>query len=142
MAPLYAIGKGKGNIAQIELSAARRKVCKTLNPKRLWPNVTPSPDPFTWPLHNACKRGALCRPPAMESYGDLAENTAALRRLVAQVPGGAAADICIFNPDLNWQLSESNIHGSGKNSPFIGWNFQTRVEHTIVGGTLIHSHSD
>ena len=55
---------------------------------------------------------------------------------------GAAADICIFNPDLNWQLNESNIHGSGKNSPFIGWNFQTRVEHTIVGGTLIHSHSD
>ena len=54
---------------------------------------------------------------------------------------GAAADICIFNPNANWQLNESNIHSSGKNSPFIGWNFQTRVEHTIVAGTLIHSHA-
>lgn len=55
---------------------------------------------------------------------------------------GATADICIMNRDANWQLDESNIHSSGKNSPFIGWNFQTRVEHTIIGGTLIHSHTD
>ena len=55
---------------------------------------------------------------------------------------GASADICIFNRDANWQLDESNIHSSGKNSPFMGWDFQTRVEHTIVGGTLIHSHTD
>ncbi|MDH5610929.1 MAG: dihydroorotase [Gammaproteobacteria bacterium] len=55
---------------------------------------------------------------------------------------GSRADICIFNRDASWQLDESNIHSSGKNSPFIGWNFQTRVEHTIVSGTPIHSHTD
>lgn len=55
---------------------------------------------------------------------------------------GARADICIFNREINWQLDESNIHSSGKNSPFMGWDFQTRVEHTIVGGTLVHSHND
>jgi len=55
---------------------------------------------------------------------------------------GSRADICIFNRDTSWQLNESNIHSAGKNSPFIGWNFQNRVEHTIVGGTLIHSHAD
>ena len=55
---------------------------------------------------------------------------------------GASADICIFNRDINWQLNESNIHSKGKNSPFMGWDFQTRVEHTIVGGTLIHSHTN
>ena len=54
---------------------------------------------------------------------------------------GSRADICIFNRDASWQLNESNIHSAGKNSPFIGWNFQNRVEHTIVGGTLIHSHA-
>ncbi|MCK5263377.1 MAG: amidohydrolase family protein, partial [Gammaproteobacteria bacterium] len=55
---------------------------------------------------------------------------------------GTSADICILNRDANWQLDNSNIHSSGKNSPFMGWNFQTRAEHTIIGGTLIHSHSD
>lgn len=55
---------------------------------------------------------------------------------------GARADICIFNRNASWQLTPSNIHSAGKNSPFMGWNFQTRVEHTIVGGTLIHSHND
>ena len=55
---------------------------------------------------------------------------------------GTSADICIFNRDANWQLDESNIHSAGKNSPFIGWNFQTRTEYTIIGGTVIHSHRD
>lgn len=55
---------------------------------------------------------------------------------------GATADICILNRDANWQLNESNIHSSGKNSPFMDWDFQTRVEHTIIDGTLIHSHTD
>ncbi len=55
---------------------------------------------------------------------------------------GATADICILNRNANWQLNESNIYSSGKNSPFMGWDFETRTEHTIIGGTLIHSHSD
>ncbi|MCK5263744.1 MAG: amidohydrolase family protein, partial [Gammaproteobacteria bacterium] len=55
---------------------------------------------------------------------------------------GTSADICIFNRDANWQLDKSNIHSAGKNSPFIGWNFQTRTEYTIIGGTVIHSHRD
>lgn len=54
---------------------------------------------------------------------------------------GSAADICIFNRDSNWQLDESSLNGMGKNSPFMGWNFQTRVEHTIIAGTVIHSHN-
>ncbi|MDH3343019.1 MAG: dihydroorotase [Gammaproteobacteria bacterium] len=55
---------------------------------------------------------------------------------------GASADICIVNRNTNWQLDESNIYSAGKNSPFIGWNFQTRAEHTVIGGVLIHSHQD
>ena len=52
---------------------------------------------------------------------------------------GASADICILNRDASWQLDDSNIHSAGKNSPFIGWNFETRAEHTIIGGTIIHN---
>ena len=55
---------------------------------------------------------------------------------------GRSANICMIKRNTNWQLDESNIHSAGKNSPFMGWNFETRVEHTIVGGTLIHSFTD
>jgi dihydroorotase len=51
----------------------------------------------------------------------------------------ARADICVFNREDNWQLDENQLHSQGKNSPFIGWNFQSKVKHTIIGGTLIHS---
>lgn len=49
------------------------------------------------------------------------------------------ADICIFNREDNWQLDESRLVSQGKNSPFIGWNFQSKVQYTIIGGTLVHS---
>lgn len=52
---------------------------------------------------------------------------------------GTTADICIFSKEDNWQLDESNLISDGKNSPFIGWNFQNKVQHTIIGGMLIHS---
>jgi dihydroorotase len=52
---------------------------------------------------------------------------------------GATADVCIFNREDNWQLDESDLISQGKNSPFFDWNFQSKVQHTIIGGTLIHS---
>jgi dihydroorotase len=52
---------------------------------------------------------------------------------------GTTADICIFNREDNWQLDENDLLSQGKNSPFIGWNFQSKVQHTIIGGTLVHS---
>ena len=52
---------------------------------------------------------------------------------------GANADICIFDAEEDWQLSEETIHSHGKNSPFIGWNFQGRVKHTIIDGDLLFS---
>lgn len=55
---------------------------------------------------------------------------------------GAIADICIFNREDNWQLDQSSLNSQGKNSPFIGWNFQSKVKHTIINGTLIHSYTD
>jgi len=52
---------------------------------------------------------------------------------------GTTADICIFDRQDNWQLDETHLLSQGKNSPFIGWNFQSKVQHTIIGGTLVHS---
>ena len=52
---------------------------------------------------------------------------------------GAIADICIFARDEDWQLSSDSINSHGKNSPFYGWNFQGKVKHTIIDGTLLFS---
>ena len=49
------------------------------------------------------------------------------------------ADICIFDKDEDWQLTENTINSHGKNSPFLGWNFQGKVKHTIINGQLLFS---
>lgn len=52
---------------------------------------------------------------------------------------GANADICIFDKDEDWQLMSDSINSQGKNTPFLGWNFQGKVKHTIVNGKLVFS---
>ncbi len=50
---------------------------------------------------------------------------------------GANADICLFDAEEDWQLTADNMHSHGKNTPFLGWNFQGSVKHTIVNGKLL-----
>ena len=52
---------------------------------------------------------------------------------------GANADICIFDENEDWQLSNETIHSHGKNTPFPGWNFQGKVKHTIINGKVLFS---
>ena len=52
---------------------------------------------------------------------------------------GANADICIFDDNEDWQLTTDLINSNGKNTPFLGWNFQAKVKHTIVNGDLLFS---
>jgi len=52
---------------------------------------------------------------------------------------GDNADICIFDENEDWQLTADSIYSHGKNTPFLGWNFQGKVKHTIVNGDLLYS---
>jgi len=52
---------------------------------------------------------------------------------------GASADLCIFDDSEDWQLLETSIHSHGKNTPFLGWNFQGKVKHTIIDGKVLFS---
>lgn len=49
------------------------------------------------------------------------------------------ADICIYDPDHEWQLDTSTMLSRGKNTPLEGWNFRGKVRHTIIDGRLVHS---
>jgi dihydroorotase len=51
----------------------------------------------------------------------------------------ANADICIFDENEDWQLSTDSINSNGKNTPFLGWNFQGKVKHTMVNGVVLFS---
>jgi len=52
---------------------------------------------------------------------------------------GKTADICIFDAEEDWQLTSDTIHSHSKNTPFLGWNLQGKVKHTLVDGKLIYS---
>jgi dihydroorotase len=52
---------------------------------------------------------------------------------------GARADLCLFDANEDWQLTEDMINSRGKNSPFIGWNLQGRVKHTVIDGRLLYT---
>lgn len=54
-----------------------------------------------------------------------------------QLKTGAIADICIFDIDEDWQVEESTIRSKGKNTPFLGWNMQGKVKHTIINGQIV-----
>ena len=52
---------------------------------------------------------------------------------------GHAADICVYDPEQRWTLSENEMLSQGHNTPFIGWEFNGRVRQTLVDGKIIFS---
>ena len=51
---------------------------------------------------------------------------------------GAAADICIFDPDQDWQAEPANLKSQGRNTPFLGMELQGRVRYTLVDGKVVY----
>ena len=51
---------------------------------------------------------------------------------------GAAADICIFDPDHFWRIEPAALKSQGKNTPFVGLEVGGKVRATIVAGKVVH----
>lgn len=49
---------------------------------------------------------------------------------------GAAADITIIDPSVEWTVDASQFKSRSKNTPFEGWKLKGRAVQTIVGGVL------
>ena len=54
----------------------------------------------------------------------------------------ASADICIFDPDLTWQLDAGTIQSRGHNTPFMGRELKGRCTHTLLAGRPVYSLDD
>ncbi len=50
---------------------------------------------------------------------------------------GQAADVCVFDPNANWQVNRQNWHSAGINTPYWQQNLRGRVTQTIQAGQLI-----
>ena len=55
-----------------------------------------------------------------------------------QLAIGAAADICIFDPEATWQLTPETLKSRGKNSPWMGYMMTGQVKTTLVGGRVVY----
>lgn len=51
---------------------------------------------------------------------------------------GAAADVCVFNPEAYWKVEPAALKSQGKNTPFTGLEVQGRVRYTLVDGKIVY----
>jgi dihydroorotase len=68
----------------------------------------------------------------------LTEQPAQILRLASgALTVGFSADVCIFDPELEWQINSETWHSRGLNTPFWGQTLKGRVTHTLQAGNLI-----
>jgi dihydroorotase len=51
---------------------------------------------------------------------------------------GAAADLCIFDPDAHVRVTSGSLRSQGKNTPFLGYELPGHVRYTLVAGQVVH----
>lgn len=61
-----------------------------------------------------------------------------LRLNSGALTSGLAADVCIFDPELYWQVNAENWHSQGINTPFWGQTMKGRVTQTLQAGKTIY----
>jgi dihydroorotase len=52
---------------------------------------------------------------------------------------GYKADLCLVNPDSRWKVTSDNILYKCGWSPFENQAFRSRVEMTVVNGTIVYN---
>ncbi|MGC1518199.1 MAG: dihydroorotase, partial [Azonexus sp.] len=58
-----------------------------------------------------------------------------------QLAPGAAADVCVFDPEAHWQLTPESLMSRGKNSPWLGYIMNGQVKTTLVDGRIVYQAS-
>jgi dihydroorotase len=75
-----------------------------------------------------------------KGISSLTENPANILKIQrGALTPGFAADICIFDPTLKWEVNQDNWKSAGNNTPYWGEQLTGRVLHTIQSGNIIFS---
>jgi dihydroorotase len=56
-----------------------------------------------------------------------------------RVKPGFPADLTILDPKRRFKIEEADFRSKANNCPFLGWEGQGAVEHTIVAGNVVYS---
>lgn len=59
-----------------------------------------------------------------------------------KIAEGAAAELCIFDPEREWTVDPDRLHSKSKNTVFKGETFKGRVVRTICGGKTVFELED
>ncbi len=51
---------------------------------------------------------------------------------------GKAADIIVFNPNIEWTVDKNKFYSKGKNTPFHGWRLKGKNLLTMVNGKIVY----
>ncbi|MBL1142129.1 MAG: dihydroorotase [Proteobacteria bacterium] len=54
---------------------------------------------------------------------------------------GKDADICIFDTEADNSVNKTNLLSAGKNTPFLNWELQGAVTHTLLNGKVVFDRS-
>jgi dihydroorotase len=60
-----------------------------------------------------------------------------INRPLGRIRGGGAADLTLFDPELEWTYRAADGYSKSHNSPFDGWKFRGAVTATIVEGRIV-----
>jgi dihydroorotase len=75
-----------------------------------------------------------------EGIATLTKNPASILKINrGALTAGFSADICIFDPALQWDVNQKNWNSAGCNTPYWGETLVGRVTHTIQTGKIIYS---
>ncbi len=59
-----------------------------------------------------------------------------LKLPIPEIAKGAAANLCIFDPNEEWTFSTEDIASKSKNTPFIGWKLKGQIKAVIKDNHL------
>jgi dihydroorotase len=57
---------------------------------------------------------------------------------IGRLAQGGAADLCVVDPALEWQVRPDALRSQGKHTPFGGYALSGRARFTLVGGRVVH----
>ena len=61
-----------------------------------------------------------------------------LQASLGQLVQGGVADVCVFDPNAQWQVLPAALRSQGKCTPFEGMLLQGKVLHTVSAGYITH----
>ena len=85
------------------------------------------------------KWAAECDVPLSKAIGRITTDPARVMEIDAgHLSPGAAADVCIFDPNRYWKVEPAALKSQGKNTPYVGYEVAGRVTCTIIEGQVVY----